>query len=1476
MVGLEQRHLTLLCLLLVIMLANTAASSNAGALGAHAIYVDERSSTDTANGSQERPYRTIQAGIDAARAGDTVYVAPGRYYENITMKSGVRLQGSGWDTTIIDGSGNGHVIYAGPSVKGGELNGFIITNSGSGWYDSGIWCVGCSLTVSHNKIDGNGGRGISAYKDSSVVIIGNLITNNGISGVYGFSSSIEILNNTIDGNIKEAGITVHNARAIIKNNIITNNPTGILGLDDVSGLSITYNNFWGNHTDYSPNILVGQGNISSDPLFKNRPQGDYSLNPGSPCIDAGDPSLGNNLQSGTRYDLGALEYVKEGAREPSGQQSGFPQIRALFDRYHNTTRDAWGSWFEENYPGQFTAAYLTRPLTYEELRNYDIFITYLSWKKDLGPRPTLSEAVALEQYIRDGGAALLMGDDPYWDLWTNEYLNVLSAPFGISFNDDQLLDPTDYDPNVTRVEDDAERHIVFHNLAKHLTTTGVNRIWAHGTCSLVSRNPRAVTIVAGDNDTYSDRYPGYSPGSYPPAVIALEHGSGRVIFSGGAISYGADVYDNSTFIWNILKWLAEANKQPSPSSQEIKFTGTATRYEHAPHINVWWVSIETVISGPQPRLSPMPVLFGTDTWQGYADPGIREGDKVEVYGEYVAAPATSVNLSESSHYIKRLSGPGKIDLAIAQEDITFSSVTKEQPVITIKAAVHNIGDADASNVEVLFTRQLGCCPPLSCPPVLEEIARVTIRHIAAGGIGIAQAELTLSQAEPSSTWTSISIVVDPDNQISEENKANNGAIGFLRECAGAEGHCPKATSAAIELDRMGNPPLYRVGETVTITMKFYSNGSLYDPDYVPSLRKGDCVCMLDLWNSDTGDHIHKTFSDFKRVSKGVYEVRVTAGPPGVWQVDLIQAIEGTLSATLLASAKYEVKGERPMPTDEQIAKEFMPALWQLQCDIDKGNFVREVDYHVERDGDKARIEYNIVFNDEDHPDATLDQIWDELRKLIYDIPYGGSTDVETFYLTVDLESYTIDEIAFHYPYRSSCSSQPSDLLEALAGGGTWYMRQGYDIWKPLHYCKIFRGGEINQEFTRTDGHIDVFVATWNHLYSNSGAKDPPQGCNQWKHFTTKDVKLVPRSREELTGRVLERIPALAQNWKPWCAWVSARMVLEYYGYSGVSEDQIGRETYKAAGREDEWVKKGEILGLPLNMTNEYFNTINHLGDDQLFIEQITTRQKEELLKEIIDAIKQGNPIIIASNGPWLFDYDLIVQKIKNPEGAHASVIVGYSFSREGLVRQLPGLSVSPPAIKLHDPATADLGIGTYWLSYDEFFERTVNEKSFLKLWRVKSIKGNMGQDKQLIITAFSPIDLAVKDPNGLTIDKQSSGIPNAIYTGTDINGDGDPDDQIVIPNRKPGDYQISVIPEPRAAPDDTYTLVVLDGDKTTVLAKDVKIRDIPNQPYLYKVSASWPWLLVIQIAIAVLVAILVISGSLAIYKRYRNSTLIEK
>ena len=80
-------------------------------------------------------YPTIQAGIDAAGAGDIVLVAAGTYVEEINLKAGVVVRGAGMGRSIIDGNNDpGDVVRAvgnaiGPDTK---LEGFTIRGAANG------------------------------------------------------------------------------------------------------------------------------------------------------------------------------------------------------------------------------------------------------------------------------------------------------------------------------------------------------------------------------------------------------------------------------------------------------------------------------------------------------------------------------------------------------------------------------------------------------------------------------------------------------------------------------------------------------------------------------------------------------------------------------------------------------------------------------------------------------------------------------------------------------------------------------------------------------------------------------------------------------------------------------------------------------------------------------------------------------------------------------------------------------------------------------------------------------------------------------------------------------------------------------------------------------------------------------------------------------------------------------------------------
>ncbi len=114
--------------------------------------------------------------------------------------------------------------------------------------------------------------------------------------------------------------------------------------------------------------------------------------------------------------------------------------------------------------------------------------------------------------------------------------------------------------------------------------------------------------------------------------------------------------------------------------------------------------------------------------------------------------------------------------------------------------------------------------------------------------------------------------------------------------------------------------------------------------------------------------------------------------------------------------------------------------------------------------------------------------------------------------------------------------------------------------------------------------------------------------------------------------------------------------------------------------------------------------------------------------------------------------------------------------------------------------------------------------------------------KGLRIAGYCPIDLTVTDPDGRTASKTAVGIPGAVYTETDINGDGELDDEVYIPNPGSGVFRVNVEPDTSAVATDSFSLLAeyTDDDSTLVLARDVKLRYLPRSPYLLTFGgAGW-------------------------------------
>ena len=175
-------------------------------------------------------YTTIQSAIDAALEGDTIYVYPGTYNENIIIdKPLLTLRGAGRDITTIQGNNLNATIEL--RRQNFMIQGFTIKNDGS---QTGIYTItSASVHSFTDNIFTMTSRGIHLFYSSENTITGNLFYDNTNSGAY-----LEIgNNNTISDNEfynnTDNGIFLTGCGAVfIENNTFRNNGNGIHGYND--------------------------------------------------------------------------------------------------------------------------------------------------------------------------------------------------------------------------------------------------------------------------------------------------------------------------------------------------------------------------------------------------------------------------------------------------------------------------------------------------------------------------------------------------------------------------------------------------------------------------------------------------------------------------------------------------------------------------------------------------------------------------------------------------------------------------------------------------------------------------------------------------------------------------------------------------------------------------------------------------------------------------------------------------------------------------------------------------------------------------------------------------------------------------------------------------------------------------------------------------------------------------------------------
>ena len=296
-------------------------------------------------------FETVQAAIDACEAEDTVIVHPGEYVGTLTVPNQILTIGSlilttgnnaYIDSTILDGGMNNNPVVTFTNVnRASLLTGFTITGGG-GVYGAGVLCEASSPTLSYLKIINNAagmrGGAINLRNGSNatvehVVMNGNSAPMGGGLGIEASSPTISyclIANNT--GRNQGGGVYVNRGEPAFSNITFYNNQCGqgsslhFLG----NNLSITNSISWNNQgadfyammgrisLDYSAveggrgamsggNPVYGDNNIVDNPQFVNADAGDFHIQEGSPCIDAGDPDSPED-PDGTRADMGMFPF----------------------------------------------------------------------------------------------------------------------------------------------------------------------------------------------------------------------------------------------------------------------------------------------------------------------------------------------------------------------------------------------------------------------------------------------------------------------------------------------------------------------------------------------------------------------------------------------------------------------------------------------------------------------------------------------------------------------------------------------------------------------------------------------------------------------------------------------------------------------------------------------------------------------------------------------------------------------------------------------------------------------------------------------------------------------------------------------------------------------------------------------------------------------------------------------------------------
>ncbi len=173
-------------------------------------------------------YTLIQAALDNATSGDTIYVFPGTYQETLRINTPVRLIGADTNSTIIDGQNTDFVVTI--NAGNSTLSGFTIVHSKMKFPWAGVYVTSDYNTISQNILTDNFYGMQLGFSVHHNLILNNTIHHNGRCGVYFNHASFNILkgNSVYDQPVNGFGLfEFSNSNTIVDNMFSDNRNTGV-------------------------------------------------------------------------------------------------------------------------------------------------------------------------------------------------------------------------------------------------------------------------------------------------------------------------------------------------------------------------------------------------------------------------------------------------------------------------------------------------------------------------------------------------------------------------------------------------------------------------------------------------------------------------------------------------------------------------------------------------------------------------------------------------------------------------------------------------------------------------------------------------------------------------------------------------------------------------------------------------------------------------------------------------------------------------------------------------------------------------------------------------------------------------------------------------------------------------------------------------------------------------------------------------